>query len=102
MPSVAQIPEIRDAPAGKFVFKGDKLTARTEAEYSIDASKKPKEFDLKVVDGQESERGTWKGIYDLKGDRLTLCLAPPNEDRPTEFVTKEGEKTILLKLKREK
>jgi hypothetical protein len=33
---------------------------------------------------------------------LTLCLAPPDEDRPTEFVTKEGEKTILLKLKRDK
>jgi uncharacterized protein (TIGR03067 family) len=86
----------------KYVFKGDKLTAKVECTYTIDSSKKPKEFDLMVEDGPEQERGTWKGIYELKGDELTLCMALPNQDRPTEFVTKEGELTTLLKLKRAK
>ena len=86
----------------KFVFKGDKLTVKVECPYTIDAAKKPKEIDLKVEEGPEQERGTWKGIYELKGDELTLCLALPNEARPTEFETKEGEKTMLLKLKRTK
>jgi RNA polymerase sigma factor (sigma-70 family) len=87
----------------KFVFKGDKLTAKVECTYTIDSSKKPKEFDLKVEDVPEGpERGTWKGIYELKGDELTLCMALPNQDRPTEFVTNEGERTMLLKLKRSK
>jgi RNA polymerase sigma factor (sigma-70 family) len=86
----------------KYVFKGDKLTAKVECTYTIDSSKKPKEFDLTVEDGPEQERGTWKGIYELKGDELTLCMALPNQDRPTEFVTKEGELTTLLKLKRAK
>jgi RNA polymerase sigma factor (sigma-70 family) len=86
----------------KFVFKGDKLTAKTEGEYTIDSSKKPKQIDLKISDGPENERGTWKGIYELKGDELTLCVALPNQDRPAAFATKEGELTLLLKLKRAK
>jgi len=86
----------------KFVFKGDKLIAKGEATYSIDPSKKPKEIDLKIEEGPEAERGTWKGIYDLKGDELTLHMALPNQDRPTTFETKEGEMTMLMKLKRVK
>jgi uncharacterized protein (TIGR03067 family) len=86
----------------QFVFKGDKLTAKEEYTYTIDSSKKPKEIDLKVDKGPERERGTWKGIYNLKGDELTLCIAHPNQDRPTEFVTKENRMTMLLILKRVK
>jgi RNA polymerase sigma factor (sigma-70 family) len=86
----------------KFIFKGDKLLARSEARYTLDPGKKPKEFDLQVDEGPEQERGTWKGIYDLKGDELTLCVAPPNLDRPTEFVSRQGEQAMLLKLKRVK
>jgi RNA polymerase sigma factor (sigma-70 family) len=86
----------------RFVFKGDKVTAKGEHSYSIDAGKKPKQFNLIVEEGPEPERGTWKGIYELRDDRLTLCLAMPNQDRPTVFESKEGEHTILLKLKRAK
>jgi RNA polymerase sigma factor (sigma-70 family) len=86
----------------KFVFKGDKLTAKGEHSYSIDASKKPRHFNLIVEEGPEAERGTWQGIFELKEDRLTICLAPPNQDRPTVFESKEGEHTILMRLKREK
>jgi RNA polymerase sigma factor (sigma-70 family) len=86
----------------KFSIKGDKLIAKTEAGYTLDPSKKPKEIDLLVADGPEQERGTWKGIYELMGDELTLCMALPNHERPTQFVSNEGEMTMLLKLKRAK
>jgi RNA polymerase sigma factor (sigma-70 family) len=94
--------EAEEMKKHKFVFKGDKLTVKVECAYTIDTAKKPKEIDLKVEEGPELERGTWKGIYELKGDELTLCMALPNDARPTEFETKEGEKTMLLKLKRTK
>jgi RNA polymerase sigma factor (sigma-70 family) len=84
----------------KFVFKGDKLTAKGEHSYSIDTGKKPMHFNLIVEEGPEAERGTWQGIYELKEDRLTLCLALPNRARPTVFESTEGEHTILMKLKR--
>jgi RNA polymerase sigma factor (sigma-70 family) len=94
--------EADDIKKQKFVFKGDKVMAKADCAYMIDPSKKPKEIDLQVDEGPPQERGTWKGIYDLKGDALTLCMAMPNQNRPTEFVTREGEATILLKLKRAK
>jgi RNA polymerase sigma factor (sigma-70 family) len=86
----------------RFVFKGNKLIAKGEGTYAIDPGKKPKEIDLKIEEGPEAERGTWKGIYELKGNELTLCMALPNQDRPTEFVSKEGETTVLVRLKRAK
>jgi RNA polymerase sigma factor (sigma-70 family) len=86
----------------KFVFKGDKLIAKGESTYTIDPGKKPKEIDLQVEEGPEQERGTYKGIYDLKGDELRLCMAMPNQARPTEFATREGERTMLLQLRRVK
>ncbi len=86
----------------KMVFTGNKVKLKHEVEYTIDPSTKPKQIDLKVDDGPENERGTWKGIYELKGDELTLCFAMPNRDRPGEFVSKEGELIMLMKLKRAK
>jgi RNA polymerase sigma factor (sigma-70 family) len=86
----------------KFVFKGDKFIAKVECTYTIDPGKKPKEIDLQVNEGPEQERGTWKGIYDLQGDELVLCMALPNQDRPTQFASKEGELTTLMKFKRVK
>jgi RNA polymerase sigma factor (sigma-70 family) len=98
----AQGAEAEQMKMMKVVFKGDKVTAKFECTYAIDPGKKPKEFDLKVDEGPELERGTWKGIYELKGDELTLCMALPNQNRPTEFASKEGEFIMLLKLKRAK
>jgi uncharacterized protein (TIGR03067 family) len=84
----------------RVVFKGDKVIIKGESEYALDASKTPKEIDVKVEEGPEQERGTWKGIYEIKGDELTLCVAMPNQDRPKQFVSKDGEAIILMKLKR--
>jgi uncharacterized protein (TIGR03067 family) len=90
------------------VFTGGKVKFKEEAEYSIDPRKKPKEMDLKVKTGPEREQGTYQGIYTLSDDELTLCFGGPKAVRPTEFVSKRGEKddpasaVMLLKLKRVK
>jgi uncharacterized protein (TIGR03067 family) len=39
-------------------------------------------------------------IYEIDGDRLTYCVAPPGKPRPTEFVTKKGDGYTLVSLKR--
>ena len=54
------------------------------------------------IDVTNAKKQTICGIYELKDDTLTICLAPPEKMRPSKFEsTKEGE-TALLVLKREK
>jgi RNA polymerase sigma factor (sigma-70 family) len=84
------------------VFDGEKVKLKKEATFSIDPSKSPKEIDLEVKDGPEREVGTWKGIYKLNDDELTICIVLPKTDRPTDFVSTEGEMVTLLKLTRVK
>jgi hypothetical protein len=44
-----------------------------------------------------------RGIVQFDGaDTLTLCLAPPGEDRPTEFKVKKDSGQLLMVLKRVK
>jgi RNA polymerase sigma factor (sigma-70 family) len=86
----------------KYVFKGDTFTAKHECKFKIDPAKKLKEIDLEVDVGSDAEKGTWKGIYDLKGDDLTICFALPNIDRPQSFESKEGVLIMLVKFKRVK
>lgn len=69
-----------------FVFKGDKLTARGESDYTIDPSKNPKEIEVVPAEGPESEKGkTFRGIYELKGDELKITFAGPDQPRPKTF-----------------
>ena len=80
---------------------GGKVTVRSkqdkeeEGTFKLDASKKPAQIDLKVGDK------SLEGIYTLEGDNLKLCLAEAGE-RPTEFKSADGSKTMLMILRREK
>jgi uncharacterized protein (TIGR03067 family) len=82
-------------------IKGEKYDAKLgdsthEGKLTLDATKKPKTMD--ATDGDN----TVKGIYELKGDELKICIAPPGQDRPTEFASKAGSGHILMVWKREK
>ena len=81
---------------GKVTFKmPDKEITGT---YKLDAAKKPKTITLEATDEK-----TLYGIYKLEGDKLMICAAEGSaDDRPTEFTTKEGSKSRLVVLKREK
>jgi len=87
---------------GKCVVKGNHMQFRHGGPFTLDPSKKPKELDLDMQEGPDNERGTWRGIYELKGDELTLVFALPNTDRPREFKTEQGVMHMMMKLKRAK
>ncbi len=62
--------------------------------YRLDSARTPKQIDW-VHKGQ-----VWKGIYELTPDRLRLCVSPPGQSRPTEFVTRPGDRRQLHVRKR--
>jgi hypothetical protein len=41
-----------------------------------------------------------EGIYSVRGDVLTYCVAPPGRPRPAGFVTTKGDGNTLATLKR--
>jgi uncharacterized protein (TIGR03067 family) len=86
---------------GKLTFAGSKFiwglgAKETEATFTLNATKTTNEIDLKAEDGMNL-----LGIYRLDGDDLNICVSAEG-NRPTEFATREGEKSALLILKRGK
>jgi RNA polymerase sigma factor (sigma-70 family) len=81
---------------------GAKIKFRHEATYTIDATQKPKMIDVEIKEGPVQEQGTWKGVYQVDGDKLTLHIGPPGVDRPTDFESKEGTMALLIVLERVK
>jgi RNA polymerase sigma factor (sigma-70 family) len=79
-----------------FYFKSGKRGL--SGHFTIDPSKSPKWLD-QVTPGAKL---VFKGIYDFKGDQLRVFLGAPGGERPTEFKTKEGEKTWLRTYERVK
>jgi uncharacterized protein (TIGR03067 family) len=83
-------------------FKDGKATVHRggkdePADFTLDDAGKPKGIVIKAKNDENLE-----GIYELKGDSLKICLGRKGEDKPKEFESKEGTKTMLLVLKREK
>ena len=83
-------------------FKGNKAMPRhgdrqeKEAEFTLDATKKPKAIEIKAPDGK-----THQGIYEFDGDTLKICFVEEG-DRPTKFESAEGSRSMLIVLKRQK
>jgi len=79
-----------------YTFDGNKLVtvgpfnAKVEIEFRLDPTRKPKQIDQRFTGGRI---GPWiaKGIYEQRGDTLTICYGGPNVLRPTEFETKPGD-----------
>jgi uncharacterized protein (TIGR03067 family) len=81
-------------------FTGDTFTHKMggnerKGTFSLDSTKSPREITL------SHDGSNLSGIYTLEGDDLKMCVAHGDE-RPTEFASKEGAKTMLLILKRKK
>jgi uncharacterized protein (TIGR03067 family) len=95
----AEIKEIR------LEVKGDTRTltrggqAVMMSKYKLDVTKAPKHMDVTPADGPLAGQ-TLPGIYELKDDEMTVCLAFGGGDRPKEF--KGGEGRLLQKFKRVK
>jgi uncharacterized protein (TIGR03067 family) len=88
------------------VIKGNRFTSSgMGAEYAgtleLDASASPRRLDMKFDTGHA--RGTINlGIYELKGDKLKLCLATRGTVRPKKFTTTPGSGFALETLTRGK
>jgi uncharacterized protein (TIGR03067 family) len=62
----------------------------------IDASKKPAHIDVDLG----AERGLGKGIFELKGGTLKMCLGGGGNDRPADFSSPKGSNIELVVLNR--
>jgi len=88
----------RDASGTTLSVDGDAITvkhgdeAEAPAPYTLDPASKA--IDLKL----ENEGRTMKGIYEVKGKTLRLCLNP--ESRPSKFTAEAGTGNILMVFER--
>jgi uncharacterized protein (TIGR03067 family) len=82
-----------------------KYTVKAESEdkgtYTADATKKPKEIDIKGTDGPNKGK-TFPAIYELDGDTLKVCYDLSGKTRPKEFKTTAGTQQFLATYKRKK
>jgi uncharacterized protein (TIGR03067 family) len=77
--------------------------AETKLAYALDPTRQPKQIDLgKDLAGKDKDQ-PFLGIYQLDGDRLTICY-PVFNARPTDFSMGKGIAAIkrLVVLKRQK
>ena len=93
-----------------FVFKGDEVLVegndKVKVEYArlkikLDPTTKPRIFDLTVGEGVQ-KGNDMEGIYELKDDKLKICVKVFGKDRPSEFTSPDGSSVALLVLKRAK
>ncbi len=79
------------------ITDGDNNTRGT---YLVAPDKIPAPIDLVLRVGIRTT--TIRGIYELSGDKLTICFGGPDADRPVAFSSKTGEPTTLSVFKRER
>jgi uncharacterized protein (TIGR03067 family) len=88
----------RDASGTTVTIDGDSITVRhgdeaeSPAPYTLDPAEKA--FDLKL----ENEGRTMKGIYEVAGRTLKICLNPAT--RPSKFSAEVGTGNVLMVFER--
>jgi uncharacterized protein (TIGR03067 family) len=78
---------------------GDEVKSR--ATYKVDNAKSPKTIDISVSEGTLKGK-TLKGIYELKGDTMTINVKLEGEERPKDFSSQPGHGCLLQTFKRMK
>ncbi|MHC4398857.1 MAG: ankyrin repeat domain-containing protein [Planctomycetota bacterium] len=93
---------LADASLCRFTFEDAEVTVvektkSIKSRYGLDVRKEPKRFTLSALSG----RSRVNGAYSLERNTLVLCLAlQPNGPAPTELETTEGDRRLLLTLRR--
>jgi uncharacterized protein (TIGR03067 family) len=80
-------------------FRTESPEAIYEGIFTIDVETTPSQIDIEFVEGPEA--GNWSyGLYELDGDRLTICLGVVGAKRPVAFATRSGSGHALERLRR--
>ena len=86
-------------------FTADKMIVtegeeKREGVYKLDPSRRPSTIEVTPEDGPNKGKKA-AGIYQLSGDRLTICLAlGEGNDRPSDFTAKADSGRVRLTLER--
>lgn len=80
-------------------FRTESPEATYEGVFTIDVEATPAHIDIEFVEGPEAGNRSY-GLYELDGDRLTMCLGLTGASRPTAFATQPGSGHALEKLRR--
>ena len=68
----------------------------------VDPSANPKAFDVHFTKSDGGgQTGMFRGIYELDGDKLAVCLGS-DETRPSELASTPGSKNVLMIFNRRK
>lgn len=95
--SVKSIRYLRLA-GGRYEVQAESLD---KGDYTIDPAAKPKVIDIKGVEGPNAGKKI-PAIYELDGDRLTICYGLDGTQRPTEFKTEKTTMNFLITYRRKK
>jgi uncharacterized protein (TIGR03067 family) len=80
-------------------FRMESPEANYDGVFTIDVDARPPHIDIEFVEGPEAANRCC-GLYELDGDRLTLCLGLAGASRPQGFVTRPGSGHALERLHR--
>ena len=80
-------------------FRGGKVAVR--GTIKLDPTKSPKWLDATFTQGGPTGE-TVRGIYQLDGDTLKVCVGTPETERPAKFESKSGTKMRLIVYERKK
>ena len=67
-----------------------------EGTFRLTVAPKEKRIDATRTTAPAKGR-TYAGIYEVAGDTLKWCVANPNQERPTDMVTRRGQFLLILK-----
>jgi len=88
-----------------FAVRGFEKPNKRPSRYAADPKSSPPTFDLirtNLPPGWTGGNREWVGIYELSGDKLTICYREWSDPRPTEFSSKKDSGQSLMVLRRAK
>jgi len=80
-------------------FRTESPEATYEGVFAVDVEETPAHIDIEFVEGPDAG-STCHGLYELDGDRLTICLGLAGSTRPKAFATKARSGHALERLRR--